>query len=64
MKEIIVLYTFILLICYFLKMERLNRQKHLTVAQRGGIIGSHLGGLSNTRIANTLNISVNHFHQP
>ncbi|KAG4072811.1 hypothetical protein HA402_009634 [Bradysia odoriphaga] len=40
-------------------MERINRQKHLTVAQRGAIIGCHLGGLSNARIANTLNTSDN-----
>lgn len=40
-------------------MQRANRQKHLTMAQRGGIVGQHLGGLSNGHIARTLNVSVN-----
>ncbi|KAJ6642598.1 Transposable element Tcb2 transposase [Pseudolycoriella hygida] len=45
-------------------MERPNRQKHLSVAQRGAIIGQHMGGLSNAAIARSLNVSDNcSFHR-
>lgn len=39
-------------------MIRLNRRKHLTVPQRGAIIGQHFGGLSNGQISRSLNVSV------
>ncbi len=39
-------------------MERLNREKHLSLTQRAGIIGQHIGGLSNGHIARSLNVSV------
>ncbi|KAJ6646540.1 Transposable element Tcb2 transposase [Pseudolycoriella hygida] len=38
-------------------MERPNRQKHLSLSQRGAIIGQHMGGLSNGAIAKSLNVS-------
>lgn len=42
-------------------MERLNRQKHLSMALRGAIVGQHLAGLSRAQIARSLNVSVGLF---
>lgn len=39
-------------------MERLNRQKHLSLTQRAAIVGQHIGGLSNGHIARSMNVSV------
>ncbi len=41
-------------------MERVNRQKHCHLALRAGIIGQHLGGLSNGQTSRSLNVSVNY----
>ncbi len=43
-------------------MERLNRQKHCHLALRAGIIGQHLGGLSNGKISRSLQVSVSSFY--
>lgn len=42
-------------------MERLNRQKHLSMALRGAIIGQHLAGSSRAQIARSLHVSVGLF---
>ncbi|KAJ6642725.1 Transposable element Tcb2 transposase [Pseudolycoriella hygida] len=36
-------------------MERINRQKHLSLMQRSAIIGQHIAGLSNGQISRSLN---------